>query len=334
MVKKKNISVGIVGIGSYVPEKVVTNTDLEKMVETSDEWIRTRTGIIERRIIAADENVSDLALRAAEKALTDAQLEPQEIDLIVVATASPEMIWPSTACLVGQKLGIKCPAFDISAACTGFVYGLSVAGQFVASGEYRNVLLIGADALSRFVDWADRNVCILFGDGAGALVLREVEEGYGFLGSYLAADGSGADLLKIPAGGSALPGDEKTIQEGLHYIKMNGNEVFKFAVYAMEDAIHQVLKKCHLKLSEIDYFIPHQANQRIIEAARNRLKIDQKKIISNIHKYGNTSTASIPLALEEIWREGRLKRGNLVLMIAFGGGLTWGANVLRWSRES
>lgn len=327
------ISVGITGIGCFVPEKVLTNYHLGKLVDTSDDWIRSRTGIVERRVVASGKSASDLALKAAQQALTDANLTPRTIDLLIVATASPDMIWPATACLVADKLGVNCGAFDISAACTGFVYGLSVASQFVATGTYKNVLLIGTEALTRFVDWTDRNTCVLFGDGAGAVVLQEVENGYGLLGSYLAADGSGANLLKIPAGGSALPGSEATIREKLHYIKMNGNEVFKFAVFAMEQAVQEVLKKCNLKMGDIDYVIPHQANKRIIEASIGRLKIDPDKIISNIDKYGNTSTASIPLALEEIWRDGRLKRGNLVVLVGFGAGLTWGANVVRWSKE-
>lgn len=327
------ISVGITGIGCFVPEKVLTNYHLGKLVDTSDDWIRSRTGIVERRVVASGKSASDLALKAAQQALTDANLTPRTIDLLIVATASPDMIWPATACLVADKLGVNCGAFDISAACTGFVYGLSVASQFVATGTYKNVLLIGTEALTRFVDWTDRNTCVLFGDGAGAVILQEVENGYGLLGSYLAADGSGANLLKIPAGGSALPGSEATIREKLHYIKMNGNEVFKFAVFAMEQAVQEVLKKCNLKMGDIDYVIPHQANKRIIEASIGRLKIDPDKIISNIDKYGNTSTASIPLALEEIWRDGRLKRGNLVVLVGFGAGLTWGANVVRWSKE-
>lgn len=328
------ITVGIVGVGSCIPEKILNNHDLEKMVDTSDDWIRTRTGIIERRIIDDGMFTSDLAAQAGLKALADAGLEPEEVDLIIVATASPDMIFPSTACLTQRKMGIRnCPAFDLLAACAGFSYGLSVATPYVATGGYKTVLLIGAEALSRFVNWSDRNTCVLFGDGAGAVVLQPVEKGYGVLSSHLAADGFGADLLKIPAGGAVMPGDENSVANRLHSIQMNGNEVFKFAVRVLPKAAKQALHKCGLTVADVDYLIPHQANQRIIDTAAQRLKISSQKVVSNISKYGNTSTASIPLALDELWQTGKLKKGDVLLFVGFGGGLTWGANVVKWSRS-
>ncbi len=325
--------VGIVGIGSHVPERVLTNFDLEQIVDTSDEWIKTRTGIIQRRIANETMCTSDLASEAGRKALIDANVDTEDIDLIIVATASPDMIFPSTACLTQHKLGASCPAFDISAACTGFIYGLSVASQYIATGAFETILLIGADALTRYVNWLDRSTCILFGDGAGAVVLQRAEEGYGILANYLAADGSGSDLLKIPAGGALIPGSEKSVKAGLHHIHMSGNEVFKFAVRAISDAAKGALNLANLSIEDVDYFIPHQANKRIIETAVEKLKISPDKVVTNIHKYGNTSTASIPLALDEIWRGRKLKRGDILLFVGFGAGLTWGANVVRWSKE-
>ncbi len=324
----------IAGIGICVPQKLVTNSDLEKLVDTSDEWIKTRTGIAERWLVEEGQNASDLAAQAAKNALVSAGVRAKDIDLVIVATASPEMIFPSTACLTANKLGIKNkPAFDISAACSGFVYGLAVAGQFISCGTYRNILLIGTEAISKLIDWTDRNTCVLFGDGAGAVVLQQGEEDYGLLASYLSSDGSGADLLKIPAGGSLSPGNEDTVRNRLHAVKMNGNEVFKFAIYAMEQAVEEVLKQSSLTLEKVDYIIPHQANKRIIETAVSRLRVDPAKIVTNIEKYGNTSTASIPLALEEIWRKGQLKKNMIVMLIGFGAGLTWGANLIRWSMD-
>lgn len=328
------MAASINGIGAFVPDKIITNSDLEKLVDTSDEWIRSRTGIAERRVVSNGENASDLAIKSAEKALKMAKIRKEDVDLLLVATASPEMIFPSTSCRVAHKLGIKnVPAFDISAACSGFVYGLAVGAQFINAGTYKTVLLIGTEALSRFVDWTDRNTCVLFGDGAGAVVLQEAEEGFGILASFLSSDGSGGDLLKIPAGGSLIPGNEDTVRNRMHSIKMNGNEVFKFAIYAMEDAANKVLEIAGLTMDEVDFVIPHQANKRIIEAAVSRLNLDPSRIVSNIEKYGNTSTASIPLALEEIWKDGRLKRGKVIMLVGFGAGLTWGANLIRWSME-
>lgn len=326
-------SVGIIGIGSYVPEKTLTNHDLEKKVKTSSEWIFSRTGILERRIAAEGTSTSDLAVEAARRAIADAAIDPCEIDLIVLVTASPDFIFPATACQVQNKLGIKdIPAFDVMAVCTGFSYGLSVAAQYVATRTYKTVLLVGAEAISRFIDWTDRNTCVLFGDGAGAVVLREVEPGYGLLSSFLAAEGSGIDLIKIPAGGASMPCSEEVLEKRLNCIQMSGNEVFKFAVRAIPQAARKALHLADLKISDVDYFIPHQANGRIIEAAAKRLHVHTSKVVYNISRYGNTSTASIPLAIDELYQQKRLKKGDVLLLVGFGSGLTWGANVVRWSK--
>lgn len=324
-------SVGIIGTGSYVPKKVITNFDLEKMVETSDEWIRTRTGIKERRILDKEKGSSYMAIKAAEKALEAAELEPEDIDLIIVATVTPDMMFPSTACLVQD--GLKCKnaaAFDLEAACSGFLYGLSVAYSFVHSGIYRNILLIGTEALSRITDWTDRNTCVLFGDGAGAAVISEVPEGRGVLGLDLGADGEGKNLLKLAAGGSLMPATEETIRNKQHFIHMEGNEVFKFAVRKMEEISLKVVEESKLELSDIDYLVPHQANIRIIESARKKLKLAEDKVYVNLENYGNMSSASIPVALDEAVRKNKIKDNDVVLLIGFGGGLTWGAMVLRW----
>lgn len=313
----------IVGIGVSVPEKVLTNADLEKMVDTNDEWIVTRTGIRERRIIADEDTVSDLAAAAGLAAIEDAGIGRDEIDLVLVATGSPEMIWPSTACQAQGKMGLpRCAAFDLQAACTGFVYGLGVADSLITTGLFKTVLLIGAEAMSRYIDWSDRNTCILFGDGAGAVVLREARPGYGVLASYLDADGGGADLLKIPVGGARQA------------IKMSGNEIFRFAVKMLPRCVETALKKAGLGIEDVDHFIPHQANQRIIEAALDRLGLPKERAVSNIAKYGNTSTASIPLALDEIYKAKKLKQGDIIVTAAFGAGLTWGANVIKWDGTS
>lgn len=322
---------GIVGVGAYVPDKILTNHDLEEIVDTSDEWIRARTGIVERRVVEGDTATSDLALPAARAALDDAGISEDEIDLILVATSTPDMIFPSTACLVQNKLGIKgCAAFDIQAACSGFIYGLTVASQFIETGMYKTVLLIGADAFTKHIDWTDRGTCILFGDGAGAVVLRQVDDGYGVLSNFLAADGGGSDLLKIPAGGSAHPGSEYSVQNKLHFVQMNGNEVFKFAVRIFPETVLKVMESAGLAMDDIDYIIPHQANIRIINSAARRLGVEKEKIITNMDRYGNTSTASIPLALNDLYNSGNLKRGDTLLFVGFGAGLTWGANIIRW----
>jgi 3-oxoacyl-[acyl-carrier-protein] synthase-3 len=322
---------GILGVGAYLPEETLTNFDLEKIVETSDEWIRERTGIKERRL-AKGEKVSDLAVKAAQLALDRAGVRSDDIEAIVVASASPEMIFPSTACLVQQKLGVEnnCASFDVQAACTGFNYALVVADSLIKSDEYDRILVIGAEVFSSFLDWSDRNTCVLFGDGAGAVVMGQVQDGSGILSSYLAADGTGADLLKIPAGGSGLPASQETLNRRLHYVKMNGREVFKWAVKALQSSIKEVLKKADLSLSDIDYFLFHQANKRIIEAATRQLGILEEKVPLTLDHYGNVSAASIPITLNFLYENGQLKEGNLVLMAGFGGGFTWGSNLVKW----
>lgn len=308
----------IAGTGSYVPEAVLTNLDLEKKVDTSDTWIVSRTGISERRICSPEMTVVDLAAEAGKRALADAGISADEVELIIVATVTAEHLFPSVACLVQERLGAtKAAAFDLSAACAGFIYSLETAAQFIKSGTYTNVLVIGAEVLSRFVDWEDRNTCILFGDGAGAVVLRSAVDS-GLLGSYLQADGSGGNLLKLCNNGN---------------IEMCGNEVFRFAVKIMGDAVEQVLKKVHLKKEDLDYLIPHQANIRIIRSAAKRLDLPMDKVYVNVNKYGNTSAASIPLALDEAVKKGRIKAGDLVALVGFGAGLTWAASVIRWGKK-
>ncbi|MDN5331134.1 MAG: 3-oxoacyl-[acyl-carrier-protein] synthase [Tepidanaerobacteraceae bacterium] len=322
---------GIIGLGSYTPEKVLTNRDLEKMVETSDEWIRERTGISFRRIADESMATSDLAAKAALEAIEMAGRGPDELDLIIGATVTPDMMFPSTACIVQHKIkASRAAAFDLSAGCSGFIYALTVAAQFVASGMYRNVLVFGAEILSKIVDWQDRNTCVLFGDGAGAAVVSVVESG-GILESVLGADGGGKDLLFIPAGGSKEPASIETVKERKHFIKMNGNEVFKFAVKIMEESTRKVLEKANLTPQEIDLIVPHQANIRIIEAATKRLNISKEKVMVNIDRYGNMSAASIPVALYEAFKARKIKKGDKVVLVGFGAGLTWGANLIEWS---
>lgn len=327
-------SVGILGTGVYLPEKVLTNADLEKMVDTNDEWIVSRTGIRERRIAADYEASSDLSVKAAEMALKNANLTADQIDLIIVATVTPDMSFPATACLVQDRIGAsKAATFDLSAACTGFIYGVSAASQFIATGVYRYALVIGVECLSRIVDWEDRNTCILFGDGAGAAVLGPVEDGYGFLSYELGGDGSGGELLKIEAGGSRCPATAATVEEKLHSLSMSGREVFKFAVRVMNNATEGALAKAGLEKEELDLMVPHQANIRIIESAMKRFGLTKDKVAINLDKYGNMSSASVPVALHEAVQENRIQKGDHVVLCGFGGGLTWGATVLKWSQE-
>ena len=323
--------VGIMGTGSYVPERILTNNDLAKIVDTNDEWITTRTGIRERRIASDDEATSDLAFKAAEKAIMDAGIDKNEIELIIVATMTQDHLTPSTAALVQDKLGIKAAAFDVSAACTGFIYGFTAGYSFIKAGIYKKVLVIGAETMSRVTDWEDRGTCILFGDGAGAVVLGEVETG-GFLASHLAADGSGACELIVPAGGSRKAATAETIENREVYLKMNGREIFKFAVKAFPESVENVLTQQNLTADDIDIFIPHQANVRIIEAIAKRFKQPLDKFFVNLHKYGNTSGASIPIALDEASKEGRFKRGDKIVATGFGGGLTYGSILFEWSK--
>lgn len=332
--QEMNRAVGIIGIGSYVPNKVLTNKDLEKIVETSDEWIVDRTGIKERHVVEPGIATSDLATHAAEKALQDAGINADEIDLIIVATATPDMIFPSTACLVQDKIkASNAAAFDLAAGCSGFAYGLVVGSQFIKTGLYKKVLVIGAETLSTILDWTDRNTCVLFGDGAGAAVLGEVPAGYGILGVDIGADGSGGELLKIPAGGSRLPATNETISQRMHYIQMSGNDVFKFAVKVMGEAAVKALENSGLSNSDVDCLIPHQANIRIIQSAAKRLKLPMEKVIVNVDKYGNTSAASIPIALNEAVDSGKIKNGDVVVLVGFGAGLTWASCVIKWYKE-
>ncbi len=322
--------VGIIGVGEYIPKKVLTNADLEKMIDTSDEWITTRTGIKTRHIAAKNEATSDLAIKAAKHALQDAKLKPADLDLIIVATTTPDMPFPSVACFLQNALSAgKAVCFDINAACAGFVYAVTIAQQFIARGTYKNALIIGAEVLSSITDWEDRNTCVLFGDGAGAVVLSEVKLG-GILSTYLGSDGSKADLLILPAGGSRNPASHDTIDKRLHYIKMQGNELFKLAVTLMTEAAQVALKKANLECKDIDLVIPHQANMRIIMAMAKKLGLPQEKIYLNIEKYGNMSSASTATALCQAVKEGRVKKGDIILLDAFGAGLVWGACVIKW----
>jgi len=322
--------VGIIGVGEYLPKKVLTNAELEKMVETSDEWIMTRTGIKERRIAAENEAVSDFAVKAAREAIEHAKLKPEEIDIIITATVTGDMPFPSVSCLVQNTLGAKNAAcFDVAAACAGFVYALSVGQQFISSGTYKNALVIGSEALSRYTDWTDRSTCVLFGDGAAAAVLAKVESG-GILSTYLGSDGTKSGLLFIPGGGSRSPASHETVDGRMHYVKMQGNELFKIAVTIMADAAQVAIRKAGLECKDIDLVIPHQANIRIIMAMAKKLGLPQEKIYLNIEKYGNMSSASTATALCEAVKEGRVKKGDIILLDAFGAGLVWGACVIEW----
>jgi 3-oxoacyl-[acyl-carrier-protein] synthase-3 len=322
----------VVGWGKSVPGRVLTNDDLAHMVDTSDEWIRARTGIGERRVAADGETTSTMALQAAQQALEVAGLNPAQLELIIVATVTPDYIFPSVACLVQDALGAaNAAAFDLSAGCTGFIYGLSVAADLIASGAYENALVIGAETLSRILDWSDRNTCVLFGDGAGAVVLQANGADGGVLSTILGSDGSGSNLLYLPAGGSRQPASHKTVSEGLHHLKMRGREVFRFAVRTMSDATRQVVEQAGLALTDLKLVIPHQANQRIIEASTRSLGLPPETVFSNLERYGNTSAASVPIALCEAAEDGRIKQGDVVVCVGFGAGLTWGAAAVRWS---
>ncbi|MBI2940224.1 MAG: ketoacyl-ACP synthase III [Chloroflexi bacterium] len=321
----------ITGWGRYVPSKVMTNLDLEKLVNTSDEWIRTRTGIAERRIGTPRDTTSSMALRAAQAALQVADLPPSKVDLVIVATLSPDYPMPATASLVQDALGAsRAGAFDLNAGCSGFVYALSVGASMITGGLYQTVLVIGSDTVSRFVDWTDRGTCVLFGDGAGAVVLQESALPTGLRSCILGSDGSGAESLIIPAGGARSPATVDTVEARQHFIKMGGNEVFRFAVSAMCRASLQVIKQAGLEPDEIDLIIPHQANVRIIQAAAKSLGLPMEKFFVNVDRYGNTSAASIPIALCEAIEQGRVKPGDKLLFVGFGAGLTWAASVFEW----
>jgi len=321
----------IAGVGSYVPARILTNADLEKMVDTSDEWITSRTGIKERRLAAENEFTSDLAAEAALRAMKMAGVTAQQIDLIIVATITPDMPFPSTACLVQRKIRAKrAAAFDLEAACSGFIFALEIAQQFIMSRTYDTVLVIGAEKLSCITDWGDRNTCVLFGDGAGAAVLQNRPNSHGLLTAVMGADGEKADLLFMPGGGSRCPASAQSVKARLHYLHMNGKETFKNAVQAMQTAAEESLRRCELQISQIKCIIPHQANRRIIDVVGERLGAKPEQLFVNVKKYGNTSAASVAIALDEAVRSGRLRRGDLILLMVFGAGLTWGAAVIEW----
>jgi 3-oxoacyl-[acyl-carrier-protein] synthase-3 len=323
--------VSITGLGCYAPERVLSNDDLARMVDTSDEWIQTRTGIRERRIAAPEQATSDLCLPAAEAALRDAGVQAIDLDLVIVATITPDMLFPSTAALVADRLGARrAAAYDLSAGCTGFVYGLAQGYAAIAAGLAARVLVIGADTLSRIVDWSDRATCVLFGDGAGAVVLEPIER-RGFHAFELGADGAGGLELYMPSGGSRRPSSAETVAAGEHFMRMNGREVYKFATRVLLSSARAVLDISGKSVGDIDLYVPHQANLRIIERAAKKLKIEEERVFVNVDRYGNTSSASIPLALEDARAEGRLKDGMLVLMTGMGSGLTWGSSVITWT---
>lgn len=323
--------VGIAGMGSAYPDRVLTNADLEQMVDTSDEWIRTRTGILERRIAGPDETCSTFAIAAARKALEHAKIDPSEVDLIIVGTVTPDMPFPTVSCMIQDALGCtRAAAMDISAACPGFIYGVTTGAQFVATGMYDTVLVVGAEVLSKITDYTDRNTCVLFGDAAGAAVLRPAREGRGLLASVLGAEGSGGQHLYLAGGGSKHPASHETVDQKLHYLRMNGQEVFKFAVRVMTDSTQKVLEKSGYSLADLDLLVPHQANLRIIDAATKRLDVPGDKVLVNLDRFGNTSTATIPVALDEAVSAGRIKDGDLMVLVSFGAGLVWGAVAVRW----
>jgi 3-oxoacyl-[acyl-carrier-protein] synthase-3 len=327
----KKIRVCIAGTGSYVPERVLSNLDLEQMVDTTNDWILTRTGISERRIAADNQATSDLAAIAAQRALENAKLTPLDLDLILVATITPDMQFPSTACLLQEKIGAKNAAsLDIGAACSGFVYAIELANMFIQSGHYRHVLVVGAEKLSSIVDWKDRSTCILFGDGAGAAILKADNGTHSVLTTYIASDGAAADLLMVPAGGSKIPASFDTVNNKLHFLKMEGREVFKCAVNTMEKATEEALSRSGLKDTDITWLITHQANMRIINAIAKRLNLPAEKVYKNVHRYGNMSSASTAVGLDEMARSGKLQKGDIILMVVFGSGLTWGSCVIKW----
>ena len=326
-----NLSASITGTGSYVPDSILTNAELERLVETSDEWIMTRTGIRERRIAKAGQSTSDLAAEAAKVALQNAGVEPDTVDMIIVATVTPDMFFPSTACFVQTKIGAKrAVCFDISAACSGFLYALEVARQFIASGAQKTILVIGAEKLSTIVNWKDRNTCVLFGDGAGAAVVQHRPGARGIRHTHMGSDGKFADILQIPGGACLNPVTAENADERLNTIRMNGKETYKQAVTAMLDAGNRVLEAAGMKADELACVIPHQANVRIIEAIADRMKLPMDRFLINLDRFGNTSAAAVAIALDEAHRTGRMHRGDHVLLVVFGGGLTWAGSLIEW----
>ncbi|MEW6109378.1 MAG: beta-ketoacyl-ACP synthase III [Nitrospirota bacterium] len=321
----------IISTGSYVPDNVVTNHDLEKIVDTSDEWITERTGIKERRIVNGSQASSDLAYEAAAIALKRAHLKAKDIDLIIAATVTGDMPFPSTACILQNKLGAKnAAAFDLNAACSGFIYGLHVANGMIKSGMHKRLLIVGAEVLSRFTDWQDRTTCVLFGDGAGAVIVEGTRDRRGICSTHIYSDGNLSELISLPGGGSKYPCSKDTILKRLNFIKMRGNETFKVAVRTLEDLVIKTLEANNLDPSQLSLLIPHQANTRIIHATAKRLALPDEKVFINIDKYGNTSAASIPIALDEAVQSGKIKDGDYILLEAFGGGLTWASSLIRW----
>ncbi len=328
---QQNQRASITGVGSYLPGKVLTNYDLEKMVDTSDDWIIQRTGIKERRIVENGQITSDLATQASLRAMEDAGVSPNDLDLIITSTITPDHIFPSTSCYIQQKIGAsRASAFDILAACAGFIYALSIGQSFVNSGAMETVLVVGAECLSKITDYTDRTTCVLFGDGAGAVIIQKSRTKHEILSTSLAADGSQADVLIMPGGGSKTPASIESVQQRTHYIQFKGKEVFKLAINNITNLILETVEKNGLSLEDIDLIIPHQSNLRIIEATMEKLGLPMEKAFVNIDKYGNTSSASIPIAIDEARKEGRLSKGDIVALVAFGGGLTWGSSIIRW----
>jgi 3-oxoacyl-[acyl-carrier-protein] synthase III len=324
----------ITGLGCHVPERVVTNADLTDLVDTSDEWIVSRTGIRERRIAAPDEATSDLALPACRRALESAGLDPGDIDLLIVATVTPDMFFPSVGAILADRLGMpKAAAYDLSAGCSGFVYAIAQGYGMVAAGLSQRALVVGGDILSRITDWSDRSTCVLFGDGAGAVVIERVQRG-GFLGFELGAEGSGGEHLTLPAGGSRVPSTAESVTENQHVIKMNGREVFKFATRVLVSSAETLLERCGKTIDDVDVYVPHQANVRIIDHAARKLGVPSEKVVIDVDRYGNTSSGSIPLALADAEADGRLRPGSLVLMTGMGAGLTWGSALIEWTNET
>ena len=324
--------VGIKGMGYYVPENVFTNFDFEKIIDTSDEWIRTRTGIVERRFASKDQATSDLACEAALKAIESAKISKEDIDMIILATVTPDYIAQGAACIVQNKLGLKgIPCFDLNAACTGFIYGLEVANSLVKSGLYKNVLVIGAETLSRIIDMQNINTCVLFGDGAAAAIVGQVEEGYGFLGLSIGAEGEDDMILKVPAGGSKKPNNEETIKNRENFVVMKGQDVFKFAVSTLPKVTLDALEKAQIEVADLSWVFPHQANSRIIEAAAKRMKFPIERFYMNLSRYGNTSSASVGIALGEALEKGLVKKGDNIALTGFGGGLTYGSAIIKWA---
>lgn len=323
----------ILGLGMHVPPRILTNADLEKIVETSDEWIVTRTGIRTRRIVDGDQAASDLAVPAAEAALRDAGISAADLDLIICGTTTPDMIFPATACIVQERIGAtRAGAFDLLAACSSFVYGVVTAAQMIEAGLVRHVLVLGAEVLTRLADWSDRTTSVLIGDGAGAVVMGPSSGGGGVLSTVVGSDGSAADILKLPSGGSRIPMTEEAVAKGLHRARMDGQSVFKLAVRIVPDAIHEVVRKAGFSLDDISLVVPHQANQRITEAIARATGLPMERFVSTIEAYGNTSSASVPISLWEARSDGRIKDGDHLVLIGFGGGFTWAACVLTWGR--